>query len=117
MFGPMLPLTVDIAILDEHTRLTGLETDAPIIAALGTAACRHHYNSAAIKSDGGPLRTTTSFGRVDSQPKSYNFLCLPQPILRVNYLIDHLAADRHSHIHLVLLNWASRICDEFVGWK
>ena len=32
------------------------------------------------------------------------FVFAPTDILRVNYLIDHLAADRHSHIHLVLLN-------------
>ena len=32
------------------------------------------------------------------------FVFAPTDILRVNYLIDHLTADRHSHIHLVLLN-------------
>jgi hypothetical protein len=33
----MIPLTLGVAILDGHTRLACLETDAPIIAALGAA--------------------------------------------------------------------------------
>ena len=49
------------------------------------------------------VETSTSFGRVDGQ-KVTIFVFAPTDILRVNYLIDHLAADRHSHIHLVLLN-------------
>jgi hypothetical protein len=48
---------------------------------------------------------TMSFGRGDSGPKSYNFFVFaPTNILQVNYLIDHLAANQHSHIHVVLLN-------------
>jgi hypothetical protein len=37
---PMLPLAIGVAILDEHTRLARLETNAPINATLGTAADR-----------------------------------------------------------------------------
>jgi cell division protein ZapA (FtsZ GTPase activity inhibitor) len=36
----MILLTISIAILDEHTCLTCLESDAPFIAALGTAVDR-----------------------------------------------------------------------------
>jgi hypothetical protein len=41
----MILLAIGVAILDKHTRLACLETDnAPLfllLAALGTAACRH----------------------------------------------------------------------------
>ena len=42
MLLPMIPLTVDIAILDEHTRLTCFETNALSChaAAVGTAVHR-----------------------------------------------------------------------------
>ena len=40
MRRPMIRLAIDIAILDEHTRLTRLETDASFLAALGTAIVR-----------------------------------------------------------------------------
>jgi hypothetical protein len=33
----MLLLTFGVAILDRHTRLTCLEADAPLLAAVGTA--------------------------------------------------------------------------------
>ena len=36
----MILLAVGVAILDEHTRLAHLETNAPLLAALGTAECR-----------------------------------------------------------------------------
>jgi hypothetical protein len=36
----MIPLTISIAILGEHTGLTHLETSAPLLAALGTAVGR-----------------------------------------------------------------------------
>jgi hypothetical protein len=46
MLLPMIPLTLGIAILDELTLLTRLETSAPLLAAIGTAADRsiapHH---------------------------------------------------------------------------
>ena len=38
MLRPMSPLTVGIAVLDEHTRLTRLETGAPLLPALSAAA-------------------------------------------------------------------------------
>jgi hypothetical protein len=47
MRRPMLPLARGIAVLDEHTRLTRLETDGTplslvLLAAIGAAAyCRH----------------------------------------------------------------------------
>jgi hypothetical protein len=37
----MIPLAIGVAILDDHTRLTHLETNAPLLAALG-AAVDHH---------------------------------------------------------------------------
>lgn len=38
----MIPLTQGVAIFDEHTRLSYLETDASLLAAFGTAAdCPH----------------------------------------------------------------------------
>jgi hypothetical protein len=38
----MIPLTIGVAIFDEHTRLARLETSAPLLAALGAAIdCRH----------------------------------------------------------------------------
>ena len=36
----MIPLAIGVAIPDEHTRLTHLETDAPLNAAFGTAVGR-----------------------------------------------------------------------------
>jgi hypothetical protein len=36
----MIPLTVGIAILDEHASLTRLETYASLLAAIGTAVDR-----------------------------------------------------------------------------
>jgi hypothetical protein len=40
MLGPMITLTVGIAVLDELTRLARLEIDgAPLVAALSAAAC------------------------------------------------------------------------------
>ena len=33
----MIPLTIGVAILGEHTGLTHLETSAPLLAALSTA--------------------------------------------------------------------------------
>ena len=33
----MIPLTSGIAVLDTHTRLARLETDAPLLATLGAA--------------------------------------------------------------------------------
>jgi hypothetical protein len=39
---PMLPLALGVAILDEFTRCTRLETGAPLLAALGTAV--HRFN-------------------------------------------------------------------------
>jgi hypothetical protein len=36
----MFPLALSVTILDEHTRLARLETNAPINAALGTAISR-----------------------------------------------------------------------------
>jgi hypothetical protein len=48
----MLPLALGIAILDEHTRLTYLETDGIplplLLAAIGAAACRHYLSSSII---------------------------------------------------------------------
>jgi hypothetical protein len=38
----MLSLARCVAILDEHTRLACLETDASLLAALGTAVDRHN---------------------------------------------------------------------------
>jgi hypothetical protein len=40
----MIPLAVSIAIPDEHTRLTHLETGASFLAAIG-AAMGHHNNN------------------------------------------------------------------------
>ena len=37
---PMIPLAIGVAILNLHTRFTRLETDAPILAALGAAVDR-----------------------------------------------------------------------------
>ena len=37
MHRPMIPLTIGVPILDEHTRLARLETNAPINATLGAA--------------------------------------------------------------------------------
>jgi len=37
MLRPMILLTFSVAIPDEHTRLTRLQTDSPLLAALGTA--------------------------------------------------------------------------------
>ena len=37
----MIPLTCSVAILYEHARLTRLKSNAPLLAALDTAACRH----------------------------------------------------------------------------
>ena len=37
MLRPMIPLTLNVAILDGHTRLTRLETNAPLLPTLGTA--------------------------------------------------------------------------------
>ena len=41
MRRPMILLTLGVTIFDEHTRLARLETDAPLLAALGAAAGRH----------------------------------------------------------------------------
>ena len=41
MRRPMIPLALCAAILDEHTSLARLETDAPLLAALGAAGGRH----------------------------------------------------------------------------
>ena len=41
MRRPMLVLAFGVAIFDKHTRLTNLETDAPLLAALGATAGRH----------------------------------------------------------------------------
>jgi hypothetical protein len=38
----MILLAFGVAILDEHTRLAHLETNASLLAALGTAAVYHH---------------------------------------------------------------------------
>ena len=43
MCRPMILLTISIAIPDEHTGLTHLETSAPLLAALGTAVGRRLY--------------------------------------------------------------------------
>ena len=40
MRRPMILLTISVAIPDEHTRLAHLETNAPLLAALGTAVDR-----------------------------------------------------------------------------
>ena len=40
MLLPMIPLAIGVAIPDEHTRFTCLETNTPFIAALGTAVDR-----------------------------------------------------------------------------
>jgi hypothetical protein len=39
MLRPMIPLTIGVAVLDDFTRCTRLETDAPLLtaAAIGTA--------------------------------------------------------------------------------
>ena len=37
MHRPMIPLTFSVAVLYNHTRLARLETNDPIIAAIGTA--------------------------------------------------------------------------------
>ena len=37
---PMIPLAIGVAILNLHTRFTRLETDAPLLAALGAAVDR-----------------------------------------------------------------------------
>ena len=42
MLRPMIPLTCGVAILDDHTRLTCLETSAPSNAALGATAIICH---------------------------------------------------------------------------
>jgi hypothetical protein len=57
----------------------------------------------------------TSFGRVDSRPKSYNFLCSPQPTYceSIISLTTWLPTDIHTSI-LFSLTWASRICEEFL---
>jgi hypothetical protein len=36
----MIHLTIGVAISDEHARFTRLETDAPLLAAVGTAVDR-----------------------------------------------------------------------------
>jgi hypothetical protein len=44
---PVIPLTFSVAILDKHTRLTRLETDAPLLSAIGTAGVDlivHHHH-------------------------------------------------------------------------
>ena len=41
----MIPLTIGIAILGVHTRFTHLQTDAPILAAIGTAGCHPWINT------------------------------------------------------------------------
>jgi hypothetical protein len=37
----MISLAISVAIPDEHTRLTRLETNASLLAAIGTAVGRH----------------------------------------------------------------------------
>ena len=37
MLRPMIPLTIGVTILDEHTRLTCLETNASFFTAIGAA--------------------------------------------------------------------------------
>jgi hypothetical protein len=45
----MIPLAIGVAILDAHTRLAHLETNAPHLAAIGTAVDRRIGNSPAKK--------------------------------------------------------------------
>ena len=47
----MTPLAKNVAILDEHTRLTRLETNASLYAALGTADVDLVHNTEALTND------------------------------------------------------------------
>jgi hypothetical protein len=74
----MILLALGIAVLDAHTRLAHLETDATplLLAALGAAACRHYFMIAHV---GKLLRVLVEVcRRVDNDVSVVKTLLLPR---------------------------------------